>query len=126
MSLLDGYRRRCVISERTQTPDGEGGRTVTVTDGESFDVFLAPEGVSERIRAEGRSAGNSFSALAGRDAPVRYGCRFRDAASGVEYRVTSDPEMKKTPEASPLGLIYFTAERLDAQDGGFDETEGQN
>lgn len=116
MSLLDDFARDCVLMEKTRTPDGAGGYTVTWTEGAEFTNYQALDTSMEARKAEKDGVTSVYSALVSQDAPIEYGDYFRDKSTGTTYRVTSNPEEKQAPKsagASIRGLKFFTVERKD-------------
>lgn len=66
--------------------------------------------------AEKEGVTSVYSALVNKTVPIEYMDYFRDVASGVTYRVTSNPEEREAPKsagATIRGLKFFTAERKD-------------
>ena len=52
-----------------------------------------------------------YSALVDKELPIEYGDYFKDAETGLTYRVTSNPSEKGSPKSATFALKYFTAER---------------
>jgi len=111
MSLLEDFARPCVLLEQTCVPDGAGGRETTWSEGAEFKNHLALNTSMEARRAEKEGVESVYSALVENDFPIRYGDYFKDKLTDITYRVTSNPDEKKTPMSSALDLKFFTAER---------------
>lgn len=111
MSLLNDFARPCALMEKTRVPDGEGGYTVSWTEGAAFTNYQALDTSAETRRAEKEGITSVYSALVDKSLPIEYGDYFKDTETGITYRVTSNPEEKQSPKSSTLSLKYFMAER---------------
>ena len=111
MSLLNDFARKCVLMEKTRVEDGEGGYTVSWTEGAAFDNYQALDSSMEARRAEKEGVTSVYSALVDKTLPIEYNDYFKDTITGLTYRVTSNPEEKESPKSATFALKYFTAER---------------
>ena len=114
MSLLDDFARDCVLMDKTRTPDGEGGYITTWQEGAEFVNYSALDSSLEARRAEKEGVTSLYSALVDKSVPIEYNDYFRDKATGLTYRVTSNPEEKQAPKSAGSvirALKFFTAER---------------
>lgn len=111
MSLLDDFKRPCVLMEKFRTPDGEGGTITVWTEGAAFDNYQALDQSMQARIAEKQGVTSLYSALVAANFPIVFGDYFKDTQTGETYRVTGNPEEKKAPESASFALKYFTAER---------------
>lgn len=111
MSLLDEFARRCVRMKPQTAEDGAGGRVTTWTEDFEFTACLARNASIEARRAEKQGVSSVYDALVNQSVRLAFGDYFRDAQSGETWRVTSNPEEKRSPACSMLPLKHFTAER---------------
>ena len=111
MSLLDDFAIPCVIMEKTRIPDGEGGYILQWSEGAVFINHQALDTSMEARRAEKEGVTSLYSALVKKTMPIEYNDYFKDKTTGFIYRVTSNPEEKKSPGSASFDLKYFTAER---------------
>ena len=111
MSLLNDFARPCVLMERTRVEDGEGCYTLDWAEGADFQNYQALDTSMEARRAEKDGVTSVYSALVDKDVPIEYGDYFKDAETGLTYRVTSNPSEKESPKSATFALKYFTAER---------------
>ena len=110
MTLLDRMARRVTRLVRAETPDGEGGVSVTLADGASFDAACARES-AQPATVGGRVAQSASWVLL---CPPGTGLRLHECVrldDGVTLRVTS------TPQAAPAGS-GIAAERVTAEEVG--------
>ena len=113
MSLLNDFARPCVLMEKTRVEDGESGYIIDWKDGVSFQNYQALDTSMEARRAEKEGVTSVYSALVDKALPIEYGDYFKDAETGLTYRVTSNPSEKESPKSATFSLKYFTAERRD-------------
>lgn len=111
MSLLDDFARACVLMEKKREPDGAGGYITSWADGAEFTNYQALDTSMEARIAEKQGVTSVYSALVDKSVPIEYGDYFKDKATGLTYRVTSNPEEKQAPKSANFSLKYFTAER---------------
>lgn len=114
MSLLDDFASKCVLMEKTRTPDGAGGWNVVWAEGAEFLNYQALDTSMEARRAEKEGVTSVYSALVNQSVPIEYNDYFRDTETELTYRVTSNPEERSAPRsAGPTirALKFFTAER---------------
>ena len=116
MSLLDDFASKCVLMEKTRTPDGAGGYIVAWAEGAELFNYQALDTSLEARRAEKEGVTSVYSALVNKTVPIEYNDYFRDTSTGNTYRVTSNPEERAAPRtAGPTirALPLFTAERTE-------------
>ena len=114
MSLLDDFARKCVLMEKTRTPDGESGYITVWKEGAEFKNYFVMDSSLEARRAEQEGVTSLYSALVDKSVPIEYNDYFRDTETGITYRVTSNPEEKAAPRSAGAiikALKFFTAER---------------
>ena len=63
-------------------------------------------------RAEQEGVKSIYNVLVKQDVPLQLRDIIRDDATGKYYRISSDPQDKKTPGSSRLNLKFCTAERI--------------
>ena len=114
MSLLDDFASKCVLMEKTRTPDGAGGYITAWAEGAEFLNYQALDTSMEARRAEKEGVTSVYSALVNQSVPIDYNDYFRDTSTGNTYRVTSNPEERDAPRSAGStirALKFFTAER---------------
>lgn len=111
MSLLNDFSRVCTLMNKSVVDDGEGGTTTTWTEGAEFLNCMTLNTSMEARVAEKQGVTSVYELLVDKDFPIGYGDYFKDVATQVTYRVTSNPEDKVAPKSSTLKLKYLTAER---------------
>ena len=113
MSLLDDFASPCVFMEKTRTPDGAGGYLVEWKEGAEFVNYQSMDTSMESRIAEKQGVTSVYSVLVNQSVPIEYGDYFKDKNTGLVYRVTSNPEEKKSPKSATFDLKYFTSERTE-------------
>lgn len=114
VSLLDDFASKCVLMEKTRTPDGESGYITVWKEGAEFKNYFVMDSSLEARRAEQEGVTSLYSALVDKSVPIEYNDYFRDKTTGLTYRVTSNPEEKQAPKSAGSvirALKFFAAER---------------
>lgn len=111
MSLLEDFARSCVLLEKKRTESPEGGWTTEWVEGAEFKNYMALDTSMEARIAEQQGVTSLYSALVDKEVPIEYNDYFRDLQLGETFRVTSNPEEKKTPISASIQVKYFTAEK---------------
>ena len=111
MSLLTDTKQTFVLMEKKRVPDGAGGSITTWEDGMEFEANPAFDTSMEARLAEKQGVSSLFTFLVAKSLQIEYGDFIRDVQTGETYRVTSNPEDRKTPKSASFSLKSFTAER---------------
>lgn len=111
MALIDEFATSCVLMEKQRVPDGEGGYITSWAEGIEFENYQALNTSMEARIAQKQGVTSIYSALVKKNVPIEYGDVFKDKATGITYRVTSNPDEKQAPKSASFDLKYFTAEK---------------
>lgn len=111
MSLLDDFKRPCVLMEKVRAPDGEGGFTTVWSEGAAFENYQALDQSMQARIAEKQGVTSLYTALVAANFPIVFGDYFKDRQTGETYRVTSNPQERIAPQSASFALKAFTAER---------------
>lgn len=109
--LLEDFGANCVLMEKTRQPDGESGYITSWAEGAKFTNYQALDTSMQARIAEKQGVSSVYSVLVDKAVPIEYGDYFKVIATGLTYRVTSNPEEKQAPKSASFSLKYFTAER---------------
>lgn len=109
--MLEQMAHSCVLLEKRRVPDGAGGAETTYADGISFKTYPSLDISTQAKIAEAQGVTSVFTVRVDKDFPIDVGDYFRDEDLKMVFRVTSDPDAKKTPDMITLDLKAFTAER---------------
>lgn len=101
----------CVLMEKKRVPDGAGGYITGWKEGTEFTVYKYMESSTEVRIAEQNGFTSVYHAWVDKDFPLNRDDVFKDKETGVTYRVTSNPDDRRAPEASTLKYKEFFAER---------------
>lgn len=116
MALFERFYEPCIRLDRTEEPDGYGGRNVFWRDAGEFEAAIVRDRTGVVVIAEASEMNRTFTVTA----PVGTGLRFHEAfrrkADGQTFRVTSTPEDKTTPEAATFQFEQVTAEAWELPD----------
>ena len=113
MTLLNDFAHFCVVMEKSSLPDGAGGSITDWVEGKAFTAYYGLADSSETRKAEKESVSSVYTVLVDKAVRIKYGDFFKDTATGLTYRVTSNPDEKRSPRSASFSLKQFTAERKD-------------
>lgn len=109
--LMSYYVAECTLLEKARVPDGEGGWTVSWTDGMKFQAAITHDDTMQARVAESEGMGSTFSVFTDKSMPLDYHDVFRRESDGQVFRVTSQGGDEVTPDSSNLDLCKVSAER---------------
>lgn len=118
MSLLDEYSSRCVLLVKTTEPDGEGGDSITWSDGITFTAAISYLTASWTRFQDGSIS--RYTILTDKSVVLKADDYIR-RSDGKLFRVTSDGDDLFTPATSGLNKRAVTAEEVTALPGRVDD-----
>lgn len=110
MSLVDSFKERCQLMEKTHVPDGEGGWTTTWTAGIEFDAAIVMDTTMQARVAEMQGMTAKYTVTVSKSTPLDFYDVFRRLSDGKTFRVTSDSTDKETPDVASFQFAQVTAE----------------
>lgn len=110
MSLLTDAMTACIFLDKTKIPDGEGGHINTWTDGAEFEAAITFDSSMEARIAEKGGVTSLYTVTTKKGIQLDYHDVFRRLSDGKIFRVTSDGDDKKTPDAASFQVQQVTAE----------------
>lgn len=110
MTLIDSFKERCQLMEKTRVPDGEGGWTTSWTTGVEFDAAIVLDSTMQARRAEAEGMTSVYTVTTDRSLPLDFHDVFRRLSDGKTFRVTSDSTDKRTPDVATFQFSQVTAE----------------
>ena len=110
MSLIDDFKTRCVLLDKTRTPDGEGGWVTEWTEGAEFEAAIDASNSIEARVAEKQGVTSLYTVTVSKNAMLEYHDVFRRLSDGKVFRVTSDADDIQTPARASFQFAQVTAE----------------
>lgn len=110
MSLIDAFKERCTLMEKTRVPDGEGGWTTVWTPGMEFDAAIVMDTTMQARVAEHEGMTAVYTVTTDRSVPLDFHDVFRRNSDDKTFRVTSDSTDKQTPDVASFQFAQVTAE----------------
>lgn len=110
MTLIDSFKERCQLMEKTRVPDGEGGWTTAWAAGAEFDAAIVLDTTMQARRAEAEGVTSVYTVTTDRSLPLDFHDVFRRLSDGRTFRVTSDSTDKHTPDVASFQFSQATAE----------------
>lgn len=110
MSLIDGFKEKCVLMEKTRTPDGEGGFNLIWVEGAEFQAAIVFNNSMEARIADSQGVKNLYTVTTEKNAKLEYHDVFKRLSDEKIFRVTSDGDDDKTPNMSSFSFSQVSAE----------------
>jgi len=110
MSLINAFKTRCVLLEKSRVPDGEGGWTTSWTDGAEFDAAIVLDSSLQARVAQQEGVSSVYTVTVGPETPLDFHDVFRRVSDGKVFRVTSDSDDSRTPKVASFQFVQVTAE----------------
>ena len=110
MSLMEQFKTACVRLVPVTENDGAGGRRTVWTAGETFYASIVEKSHTEPENGERKHAKAFYDVFVARSENIRYHDVFRRVSDGKIFRVTSNPDDKKTPLSAHISYAIVTAE----------------
>jgi len=109
-TLIDAFKDRCQLMEKTRVPDGEGGWTTTWTSGPEFDAAIVLDTTLQARVAESEGMTAVYTVTTDKAMPLDFHDVFRRLSDGKTFRVTSDSTDKETPDVASFQFAQVAAE----------------
>ena len=110
MSLIEQFKTDCVRLVQKTAEDGAGGHRTTWEESEHFCASIIEKSHTEPENAERKRAKAFYDVFLQRMEDIRYHDVFRRVSDGKIFRVTSNPDDKKTPLSAHMSFAIVTAE----------------
>lgn len=110
MTLIDTFKEPCVLMERKRVGDGEGGWTTTWVEGAAFDAAIVRDTALAARVAEKEGVSNVYTVTTGTDARLGFHDVFKRVGDGQVFRVASDGDDMRTPDAATFSFEQVSAE----------------
>jgi len=110
MGLIDAFKEKCTLVEKTRVPDGEGGWTTTWVDGIKFDAAIVMDTTMQARVAEKQGMTAVYTVTTDKGTPLDFHDVFKRESDGKVFRVTSDSTDKQTPDVASFQFAQVTAE----------------
>ena len=108
MTLIDAFKERCVLMEKTRVSDGEGGWLPSWAEGLEFEAAIVLESnINARI-AEAEGVTGLYTVTTERNVQMDFHDAFKRLSDGQVFRVTkvNDP----TPTVATFQFNQYQAE----------------
>lgn len=108
--LIDAFKERCVMMDKSHVPDGEGGFTTAWSEGVAFDAAVVKDTSLEARIAEKDGLTNVYTVTTSPNASLDYHDVFKRMRDGQIFRVTSNGDDKRAPAVASFQFEQVTAE----------------
>lgn len=113
--LIDSEMERCVMLDRSTSPDGYGGFTSAYTAGAAFEAAIIHDSSLQARVAAVQGVTGLYSILTKKNVNLQFHDVFYRASDNKVFRVTEDGDDKKTPSSAGLNLRQVSAEEWRAE-----------
>lgn len=110
MSLVNSAMEKCYIMDKTTLPDGYGGVKSTYKEGAEIMAAFSFNSSTEARIASQQGIDNRHKIYTKKSITLRFSDIVKRQSNGKYYRVTSDGDDKRTPNAAGLDLRSVEAE----------------
>ena len=111
MTLIDAFKERCVLMEKTRVSDGEGGWLPSWAEGLEFEAAIVLESnINARI-AEAEGVTGVYTVTTERNVQMDFHDAFKRLSDGAIFRLTSNTKDATAPAMSTVPIAKATAER---------------
>lgn len=110
MSLIDAFKEPCIIMNKAKVSDGEGGIKVEWQEGAEFDAAIVKDTSLEARIAEKEGLTNTYTVTTSPNAALEFHDVFKRVCDGQVFRVTSNGDDMKTPDAATFQFEQVSAE----------------
>jgi hypothetical protein len=118
MSLLNDFREKCVMMDRTTTADGYGGYVAHWNEGAEIDAVIVLDTSMQARQAEKDGVTALYTITTGKTVNLQYHDVIKRVRDGKVFRITSDGDDKHTPDSATLNMRQTTAEEWTIPTGG--------
>lgn len=109
MSLIDAFEEPCVVINKVQVPDGEGGFTTAWQEGAEFNAAIVKDTSLEARIAEKDGLTNTYTVTTPAAAALEFHDVFKRKSDGQVFRVTSNGDDKRTPSVASFQFEQVSA-----------------
>lgn len=113
MSLLESAMEAFCFIDKSRRPDGEGGYTVEWAEGAEFQANARFDSSMQARIAEKQGVTSLYTITTRKDISLEYHEVIKRLSDGKIFRVTSDGDDNKTPEAATLNMRQVNAEEFE-------------
>lgn len=108
MTLIDAFKVKCTLMERTRVPDGEGGWTTRWVDGPSFQAAIVLDSSINARIAEAEGVTGVYTVTTETNVTMEFHDAFRRESDGQVFRVTKVND--STPNVASFQFNQYQAE----------------
>lgn len=118
MSLLSEAMEKCILLNKSSTPDGYGGRRDIWQESDfDFNAAIVFDTSLEARRAEKEGVTSLYTITTEKSIKLEYHDVFKRISDNKIFRVTSDGDDKYTPASATLNMRQVTAEEWNLPNG---------
>lgn len=116
MSLLSEAMEDFRFIDKSHTPDGEGGYTVTWAEGAAFRAAIRLDNSIQAKRAQAEGVRDVYTIITDKSITLWNNDVLQRVETGEYYRITANGRDNKTPISAGLNMRAVSAERWELPD----------
>jgi hypothetical protein len=116
MSLLTDAAEQFAFMDKSHVPDGEGGYTVTWTEGAVFPASIRLDSSIQAKRAQAEGVKDLYTIITTKSITLSSQDVVIRKETGETFRITANGKDNKTPKSAGLNMRAVSAERWDLPD----------
>ena len=109
--LIDVFKQKCVMLDKTTVPDGLGGFVYDWQTGAQFEAAIVKDSTMQAKIAEKDGVTEVYTVTVARNTPLQYHDVFKRLSDNAVYRVTSEIADSQTPSVASFQFGQVSAER---------------
>ena len=113
MNLMDAYNDECVTLVKARVPDGQGGYSITYTEGIRFTPSWEYESSPEMLVAEQQGVNRVYRLYVNKTLDLDYHEVIKRLSDNQVFRVTNPGENRNTPASSGLNKRLIEVEKYE-------------
>lgn len=116
MSLLTAAAEQFAFMDKSHVSDGEGGYTVTWTEGAAFSASIRLDSSVQAKRAQAEGVKDLYTIITTKAVTLNSQDVVLRKETNETFRITSNGKDNKTPSSAGLNMRAVSAERWDLPD----------
>lgn len=110
MSLLDEYTTHFKLMVQTSVPDGEGGYTTSLVEGEAFNAAITFDSSTQGRTAEHAGVTALYTVTTVKEIVLEFHDVIKRVKDGKIFRITSNGDDNATPASAGINMRQVSAE----------------
>lgn len=111
MTLFERMMEPCVAINAIKVPDGQGGFVIDYSAGPTFSAAIVNDTSIQARTGEAQGVTSTYTITTKKTNALEFHDIIQRVSDSAYFRITSNPNDKKSPEVSTIDIIQCTAEK---------------